>query len=131
MTSQNFDCKITSLVVIFGKNEMKNNSIPKFSILQPISDEILLRFYSDDLIQILIKIGLVPNVKNQAIFRIRLETSEHNCGNNSLTICTNNLLIFSKDTFLVLISRMISTNPISLQILIFLMPHFTALYQGI
>ena len=44
-----------------------------------------------------------------------MESLEHNCGKISPTICTNNgnMLVFSKDTFLVLISRMISTNPIS------------------
>ena len=40
-----------------------------------------------------------------------MESLEHNCGNISLTICTN-MLISSKDRFLVLISRMIATNPI-------------------
>ena len=71
--------------------------MPKFSILPQISDEILSRFCSDDLIQILIKIGPVPNVKNQAIFRrICIDSLEHNCGNNTLTICTN-ILIFSDD----------------------------------
>ena len=36
---------------------MKYASMPKFSILPPISDEILLRLCSDDLIQILIKLA--------------------------------------------------------------------------
>ena len=90
--------------------KMNNTSMTKFSILPPISDEILPLFCSDDLIQILINIGSVPNVKNQAIFRrICIESLEHNCGNNSLTIWTN-ILIFNKDTYLVLISRMISTK---------------------
>ena len=66
---------------------MKNASMPKFSILPLISDEILPWFCSDDLIQILIKLGLVPNVKNQAIFRrICMESLEHNYGNTSPTI---------------------------------------------
>ena len=129
MTSQKFICEITSLVVILRKTKMKNASMPIFSVLPSISDEILLRFCSDDLIQSHIKIGLVRYVKNQAIFtRICMESLEHNCGNNSLTICTN-ILIFSKDTYLVLISRMISTNPISSQILIFVTSHFATLYM--
>ena len=71
--------------------------------------------------------GLIPNVKNQAVFRrICMESLEHNYGNISLTICTN-MLIFSKDTYLVLISRMISTNLISSQILIFVTSHFATL----
>ena len=62
----------------------------KFSILPHISDEILSRFCSDDLIQILIKIGLVLNAKNKAIFRRNyMESLGHNCGNISPTICTN------------------------------------------
>ena len=63
---------------------------------------------------------------NQAIFRrICKESLEHNCGNISPTICTK-MLIFGKDTFLVLISMMISTNPIqSSQILILVTSHFT------
>ena len=40
-----------------------------------------------------------------------MESLEHKCGNILLTSCTKRL-IFGKDTFLVLISRMISTNPI-------------------
>ena len=84
---------------------------------------------TDDLIQILIKIGLVPNVKNQAIFtRICMESLEHNCGNKSLKIC-NNVLILSKGSYLVLISQMISTYPISSQILIFVMSHFATLFK--
>ena len=47
-----------------------------------------------------------------------MESLEHNCSNISPTICTN-MLILGKDTFLVLISLMISTNLISSQILIF------------
>ena len=67
------------------------------------------------------------NVKSQAIYRrICMGSSEHNCGNKSLTICTN-ILIFSKDTYLVLISRMISTNHISSQILILVTSHFATL----
>ena len=62
-----FICEITSLTVIFRKIKIKNASMLKFSIVPPISDEILAWFCSDDLIQILIKIGLVPNVMNQAI----------------------------------------------------------------
>ena len=101
---------------------MKNGSMPNFTILPSISDEILTRFCCDNLIQILIKIGSVPNVKNQAIFRrICMESLKHNCGNK--TICTN-ILIFSKDTYLVLISRMISTKLISSQIFIFVTSHF-------
>ena len=77
---------------------MKNGSMPNFTILPSISDEILTRFCCDNLIQILIKIGSVPNVKNQAIFRrICMELLEHNCGNILPTICTN-MLIFIKDT---------------------------------
>ena len=44
----------------------------------------------------------------------------HNCGNISPTIYTN-MLILGKDIFLLLIARMISTNPISSQ--------FTTLYH--
>ena len=74
------------------------------------------------------KIGSVPNVMNQAIFRrICMESLEHNCGNISPTICTN-MLILGKDTFLVMISLMISTNLISSQILIFVTSHFTTLF---
>ena len=124
-----FVCEITSLVAIFRNIKMKNASMPKFSFLLPISDDILPWLCSDP-IQILIKIGLVPNVKNQAIFRrICMESLEHNCGNKSLTICTN-ILIFSKDTYLVLISRMISTNPISSQTLIFVTSHFATLLSS-
>ena len=98
MTSQKKICEITSLVVIFRNIKIKNAPMPTFSVLRPISNEILPRFCSDDLVQILIKIGLVPNTKKQAIFRrICMESLEHNCCNNSLTICTN-ILIFSKDT---------------------------------
>ena len=43
-----FICEIASLIVIFRKNKIKNASMPKFSILPPISDEILSRFCSDD-----------------------------------------------------------------------------------
>ena len=57
-----------------------------------------------------------------------MESLEHNWGNISPTICTN-MLIFGKDTFLVLISLMISTNLISSQILIFVTSHFTTLYR--
>ena len=126
---KNFICEISSLVVIFRKIKIKNASMPKFSILPQISDEILSWFCSDDPIQILIKIGLVPNVKNQAIFRrICMESLEHNFDNIPLTICTN-MVIFSKDTFLVLTSWMILTNSqISSQILIFLMLHFAILF---
>ena len=62
-----FVSEITSLVVIFKKFKMKSSSIPKFSTFPPISNGILPQFCSDDLIQILLKIGLVPNIKNQAI----------------------------------------------------------------
>ena len=55
-----------------------------------------------------------------------MESLEHNCGNISLTICTN-MLIFSKDTFLVLFARMISINPLSSQIFIFVTSHFATL----
>ena len=39
--------------------------------------------------------------------------------------------IFGKDTVLVLISRMISTNPISSHILIFVTSHLTTLFETI
>ena len=55
-----------------------------------------------------------------------MEALEHNRGNKSLTIFTN-ILIFSKDTYLVLISRMTLTNPISSQTLIFVTSHFATL----
>ena len=58
-----------------------------------------------------------------------MESLEHNCGNISTTICTN-MLIFSKDIFLVLISGRISTNPISSQILVFVTSHVTTLYKA-
>ena len=58
-----------------------------------------------------------------------MESLEQNCCNNSLTICTN-ILIFGKDTYLVLISRMISTHPISSQILIFVTSNFATLYAS-
>ena len=61
------DVAITCLVAIFRMIKMKNASMSNVSFLSPISYEILPRFCSDDLIQILIKIGLVPNVKNQDI----------------------------------------------------------------
>ena len=51
----NLICEIFNLVVIFGKNEMKNTSIPKFSTLPPISDDVLPQLCSDDPIQILFK----------------------------------------------------------------------------
>ena len=57
-----------------------------------------------------------------------MESLEHNWGNISPTICTN-MLILGKDTFLVLISLMISTNLISSQILIFVTSHFTTLFS--
>ena len=57
-----------------------------------------------------------------------MESLEHNCGNISPTICTN-MLIFGKDTFSVLISQMILTNPISSQILVFMTSHFTTLFK--
>ena len=64
------------------------------------------------------------NVMNQAIFRrICMESLEYNCGNISPTICIN-MLILDKDTFLPLISQMISTNPIDSKILIFVTSHF-------
>ena len=53
-----------------------------------------------------------------------MESLEHNCGNILPTIYTS-MLIFGKDTIVVLISLMNSTNPISLQILIFVISHFT------
>ena len=56
-----------------------------------------------------------------------MESLEHNCGNILPTIRTN-MLIFGKDTILVLIAWMILTKPISLQILIFVMSHFITLY---
>ena len=56
-----------------------------------------------------------------------MESLEHN-GNISSTIRTN-MLIFGKDTFLVLISEMILTNPISSQILIFVKSNFTTLLR--
>ena len=72
---------------------------------------------------------MVPNFKNQAIFRrICLESLKHSCGNILPTICTN-ILIFGKDTFLVLICRMILTNPIKSQIFIFVTSHFTTLWS--
>ena len=55
-----------------------------------------------------------------------MESLEHNCGNILPTFCTN-MLIFGKDTFLVLISQVISTNPIKSQIFIFVTSHFTTL----
>ena len=55
---------------------------------------------------------------------------EHNCGNISPTIYTN-MLIFGKDTFLVLIARMISTNPISLQNSIFVTSHYSSLLEAL
>ena len=79
-----FICEITSLVVIFRKIKMKNASMRKFGILPPISDAILPRFCSDYLIQIVIKIDLVPNVKNQVIFR---------------RICMESLIV-TKDTYI-------------------------------
>ena len=99
------------MVVTFRKNKMKHASMPKFSILPSISDEILLRLCSDDLIQILLKLARFLTVMNI-----------------SPTICTN-MKILGKDTFLVLISLTISTNLISSQILIFVTSHFTTLYD--
>ena len=43
---------------MFRKNKMKNASMPKFSILPPISDDMLPRLCFDDHIQILLKIVL-------------------------------------------------------------------------
>ena len=57
-----------------------------------------------------------------------MESLEHNCGNNSPAICTN-MLILGKDTFLVLIAQMISINPISSQIIIFVTSHFVTLLR--
>ena len=54
---KNWICEITNLIVIFRKNKMKNASMPKFSILPPISDEIFPRLCSDDPIQILFKLA--------------------------------------------------------------------------
>ena len=52
-----------------------------------------------------------------------MESLEHNCGNISLTICSN-MLIFGKGKFSVLIAWMISTDPIILQIFIFVTSHY-------
>ena len=57
------------MVVIFRKNKVKNASISAFSILPPISDDILPRLFS-----------------------------EHNCSNILPKICTN-MVIFGKDSF--------------------------------
>ena len=57
-----------------------------------------------------------------------MESLEHNCGNISPTICTN-MSIFGKNTFLALISRMVSTSPISSQILILVTSQFPSLFQ--
>ena len=43
--------EVTNLVVILKKNKIKNFSMPKFSILLPISDEILPLLCSNDNIQ--------------------------------------------------------------------------------
>ena len=54
-----------------------------------------------------------------------MELLEHNCDNISPTVCSN-MVIFSKDTFLDLISRLIiSTSAISY--FIFVTSHLTAL----
>ena len=59
---------------------MKNASMLKFSILPPISDEILPWLCSNGPILGLVK--MVTDVKNEAIFRrICIESLEHNCGN--------------------------------------------------
>ena len=55
-----------------------------------------------------------------------MESLERKCGNISPIISTN-MLRFDKDTFLVLISGMILTNPISSQIVIFVTSYFTTL----
>ena len=57
-----------------------------------------------------------------------MESLEHICDNISPTICTN-MLIFSKDTFLVLPNRIISANLISSQIIIFVTSNFAPLFQ--
>ena len=54
MTSQTLIWEITNLLVTFRKE--KNASMLKFSILPPISDDILLRLCSDDSIQILFRL---------------------------------------------------------------------------
>ena len=54
---KNWICEITNLVVIFKKNKMTNASMPNFSILPTISDEIFPRLCSDDPIQILFKLA--------------------------------------------------------------------------
>ena len=65
---------------------------------------------------------------NQAIFRrICTELLVRNCGNISPTICTN-MLIFSKDTYLVLMAWMISRDTLSSQILIFVISPFATLF---
>ena len=91
-------CEITNLVAIFRKNKMKNASIPKFSILPPISDEILPRLCSDDPVQIFFQLVWFLTLRTKPF----LEGLEHNCGTISPTICTN-ILIIGKAAFLVLI----------------------------
>ena len=83
---------------------MKYASMPKFSILPPIGDDKLPRLCSDDPIQILFKLAQFLTLRTKPF-----KSSEHHRGNISPTICTN-MLIFSKDTFLILIFRIISTN---------------------
>ena len=126
-----------------SKTKTKNVSLLKISILVQIVVEILPQLCSNASLQILLKMAWFDvNVRNQAnLKRISMGSSCYNCGNISslmgckmlnfvinafsilfllnittvviaMTICTN-MLIFSKDTFLVLISHRISTNPIS------------------
>ena len=109
---KNLICKITNLVVIFRKSEMKNATMPKFSILPSISDEILPRLCSDDPWYNSFLNWRGSYGMNQAIFkRICRESLKHNFNNISPTFSTN-VLIFGKDRilFLVLIARMISAN---------------------
>ena len=101
--------------------------MPKFSILSPISDDILQQLCSDDPIKILFQLAWFLPLRIKPFLDVFIRIFGYNCCNISLTIGTN-MLIISKDTFVALIAWMISTNPVRSQILIFVTSHFAPLY---
>ena len=107
----------------FHHQNVGKSVMPKFSILPPI----LPRLFSD--YSNPFKLAWFLTLRTKPFLGGFVWSHKSITGNISPTICTD-IPIFGKDSCLVLIAWMISTNPISLQMLIFVTSHFTTLLLG-
>ena len=106
-------CEIMGFVAIIRAIKTKNVSLLKISMLVQIVSEMLSQLYSNDSIQILLKMAWLFNVRKQvSLKRIRTGSSEHKRG-NKISLIGGKMLNFGMQAFFILLLTNIIYNQIS------------------